>query len=138
VYTDSASLSHFARMGTIHYALAPYFKSLEKEYAETGAPIIRPLNYAFEPLNESQKHLEESFMLGDGIYVFPVLKRNKKQFTVHLPPGNWYSPSGLKQVLNGKIKVRYKTGYPLIYLSTEFIQNPANKKIIDLLSDLYK
>lgn len=138
VYTDTASLSHFARMGKLHYALAPYFKALEKEYAETGAPIIRPLNYAFEQLNESQKHLEESFMLGDGIYVYPVLKRNKKRFTIHLPPGKWYSPSDLKQVLSGKIKTRYKTGYPLVFFSHTFIQNPANKKVIDLFAVIYK
>lgn len=128
VYSDAKSIFHFARMGRIHAALKPYFENLYEEYAQQGNPPIRPLNFAFCVDGKFLKHTDESFMLGDGIWIVPNLKKHKKRFVLHLPPGRWINPYS-KEWEKGKTICKYTTGKPIVYFSESFYTNPAHRNI---------
>lgn len=87
-YTNNESMQFFARMAQVHEALKFYFQQLVKEASKTGAPVIRHpyLNYPNKPELLSQPY---HFMVGTGLYVAPVVKKNAKTIQVTLPNGHW-------------------------------------------------
>lgn len=87
-YTNEESMQFFARMAQIHQGLLFYFQFLVEEASKTGAPVVRHpyLNYPNMPQLLDQPY---NFMLGSGLYVAPVLKKNQSKVTVTLPPGHW-------------------------------------------------
>ncbi len=70
----------------------PYIMTLIKEAAQTGHPIVRPMEYEFP--NQGFEKLKDQFMLGSNILVAPVLKKGTTNRTVQLPKGRWKSASG--------------------------------------------
>lgn len=63
--------------------LKPFFIALENEYRETGAPMIRPTFMHYD------LYKEDAFLLGNDIYVVPVMHKRKKQMTVEFPCNGW-------------------------------------------------
>jgi alpha-glucosidase len=74
---------------------------LAKEAAQTGEPIMRPMEYDFP--NRGYAPVHDQFMLGDRILVAPVLEKGARQRSVKLPPGKWLLPSG-KTIRGDKTK----------------------------------
>ncbi|MEO8615904.1 MAG: putative Ig domain-containing protein [Luteolibacter sp.] len=71
--------------------LIPYIYSHERKYAESGIPIVRPLNWD----NTSDANLvnySQAWMFGDGLLVAPILKKQALETTkpIYLPAGTWY------------------------------------------------
>lgn len=89
VYTDDASLAHFARWAKIYQAWFPYRRQLVDEAAATGMPVVRHpvMHYPndAEVLNLSW----QQFLVGDQFMVAPVLEPGAVSATIYLPAGDW-------------------------------------------------
>ena len=66
---------------------------LAKKAAQTGDPIMRPLEYDFP--KQGFAKVVDQFMLGDKILVAPVLEKDARSRKVMLPKGKWETPSGI-------------------------------------------
>ncbi|TRV74881.1 glycosyl hydrolase [Streptomyces sp. 130] len=69
--------------------LRPYWVTLERLAALTGAPCVRPLWWAW-PGDRALRDCEDAFLLGDALLVAPVLEPGVVRRAVRLPPGRWY------------------------------------------------
>jgi alpha-glucosidase len=73
---------------TLRYQLLPYFYTLFEAASRTGAPITRPMLYAF-PGDPTVVGLEDQFMVGGDLLVAPVLRAGQRQREVRFPAGVW-------------------------------------------------
>jgi alpha-glucosidase len=74
----------------LRYRLLPYLYSVVAQAAEYGWPVIRPVFMA-EPDNSALRTLDDSYLLGDGLLVAPVLEQGAVSRSVYLPDGgDWY------------------------------------------------
>jgi len=65
---------------------------LAKKAAQTGDPIMRPMEYDFPKQGFAKIH--DQFMMGEKILVAPVLEKDARSRKVMLPKGEWETPSG--------------------------------------------
>ena len=86
--SDDETLAHLAGMSAFHATLAPYFASLERENAESGLPVMRPLFLHYEG-DEEAWTIKDEYLLGEDLLVAPVMKEGAIDRLVHLPPGTW-------------------------------------------------
>ena len=75
----------------LHGRFAPYILEAAREAAETGAPIVRPMEYEFP--NETFTRSTRQFMLGAKWLVAPVLDADDST-VVELPSGRWRDDLG--------------------------------------------
>jgi len=76
----------------LHERFAPYILRLAEEYASTGAPILRCMEYEFPGCG--YERIVDQFMLGSDILVAPVLEKGAVTRRVILPEGRWRSADG--------------------------------------------
>ena len=74
----------------------PLIESLFRRAAETGEPIVAPLEYCFP--HQGLAGVKDEFMLGDRILVAPMLQSGSER-QVTLPKGRWRSDDG--KILKG-------------------------------------
>jgi len=86
--SDTATLTHLARMGRVHVALKPYLRSLAVENAERGIPMMRPMFLEF-PEDETFWTTDDQYMLGPDLLVAPVMTEGDVSRTLRLPAGEW-------------------------------------------------
>ncbi|MFO0660541.1 MAG: glycoside hydrolase family 31 protein [Polyangiaceae bacterium] len=83
---DQEVLDTYRKFARLHLRLFPYVYSyLDRLYSD-GRPIARPLGLAFPELGI---HPDDTYMLGDGLLVSPVLERGVTSKDVPLPNGRW-------------------------------------------------
>jgi alpha-glucosidase len=71
------------------YRLLPYWYSLFREHAVSGAPVLRPPVYEFQ--GDAATHdLGDQAMLGPWLMVAPVTTSGASSRAVYLPAGRWY------------------------------------------------
>jgi alpha-glucosidase len=70
------------------YRLLPYVYTLAEEAASTGAPLMRPLFWAF-PEEEAAYQVYDQFLFGDALLVAPVTRPGQTTRTLYLPAGRW-------------------------------------------------
>jgi hypothetical protein len=80
------------QMAQLHVTLGPEILALARASAQTGEPIIRPLEYAFP--RRGYAGIKDQFMLGDAILVAPVLEKGARGRKVVIPPGTWRGDDG--------------------------------------------
>lgn len=73
----------------LRYKLMPHIYNLLKKSSETGESIIKPLFY-YE-YNEKTLDINDGFLFGKNILVYPIYKPRVKKKMVYLPKGNWYN-----------------------------------------------
>jgi len=73
---------------TLRYRLLPYLVTLTHEAAFDGAPLMRPMGYAFPDVEETFD-VEDAFMLGPWLLAAPALEPHCRWRRVVLPPGRW-------------------------------------------------
>ena len=73
---------------TLRYRLLPYLVTLAHEAAARGAPLMRPMGFAF-PDVEDTFDVEDAFMLGPWLLAAPALEPRCRWRRVVLPPGRW-------------------------------------------------
>jgi alpha-glucosidase len=115
---DETILSFFTRMSRVHAALGNYLRACARDNANDGAPIMRPLfmNYPEEPRCRT---VDNAYMLGGELLIFPVLKRSVKTLEVWLPEGNWRHLWSSKAYSGGEHIIAVPPGEPAVFYRPE-------------------
>ncbi len=95
---DAASTAHFARWARLHLRLFPYLYGLAEQASRTGLPMMRPLALA-HPDFEPGWTATDQYMLGDRLYVAPVIEAGATRRQLELPAGRWYPLLGGEPLL---------------------------------------
>lgn len=82
-YSDLETIQATSLFSNIHFMLKPYFKQLEKDYQSTGQPIIRPTFFHYDLVKE------DCFLVGEDLYVCPVMHKRKTKQVVTFPTDGW-------------------------------------------------
>jgi alpha-glucosidase len=69
--------------------LLPYLYTLFEECHRTGAPILRPLFWAY-PEDTATYSMDDEFLCGDALLVAPVTRPGVEYRHVYLPAGSWF------------------------------------------------
>lgn len=85
----------------LRYRLLPYLYSCERDAAESGVGIVRPLFWEF-PADPSSANVTDEWMVGDSILAAPVLTQGVTTRDVYLPPGTWFNFASGKQYEGGQ------------------------------------
>ncbi len=85
---DADTTSEFRRYAQVHTRLFPYLESLLHQATQTGAPLMRhpALHY---PNSAAMLATRDTYLLGDAVYVAPVVTEGATSRQVTLPPGSW-------------------------------------------------
>ncbi len=75
----------------LHVKMAPYIATLVQEAEQTGAPIVRAMEYEFP--NQGFADCNDQFMLGSKYLVAPVTSSSSVR-EVRLPAGRWKDDMG--------------------------------------------
>lgn len=115
-YSDPETIQAFARYGKMHFALKEYFKFLNKEASESGLPILRPLVLSY-PTDPNVAGLQEQFLVGEDLLVFPVLEKGEDFVKGYLPEGEWEHIWTEKTYGGGSlVEVKAPIGSPAVFL----------------------
>lgn len=85
---DEDTVTLFAKIARIHFALKPYIQSLVEEASQTGIPVVRH-NAIVEPEDKNLLKYKYQFFLGDDLLVAPVVESGEIVQDVYLPRGRW-------------------------------------------------
>ena len=78
--------SAVGRLVRFRHRLVPYLYTLAADAAATGHPLVRP---AWWPGPAHEPWSDDSFLLGDGLLVAPVVTEGARRRRVALPAGRW-------------------------------------------------
>jgi alpha-glucosidase len=81
--------THVRNLLQLRQRLMPYLYSLFDECHRTGAPILRPLLFAY-PDDEATYHADDQFLVGDALLVAPIARPGVEYRAVYLPGGTWF------------------------------------------------
>lgn len=84
---DERTLAHFRAYARFHTALFPLRRALVDEASRTGMPVCRGM-MLHHPDDEACWELRDQFLLGRDLLVAPVVERDVRRRSVHLPPGD--------------------------------------------------
>ncbi len=73
----------------LRYRLIPYFYTLSWETSQKGHPLLRPV-FWLDPTNAALWSVDDAFLLGDQLLVYPILEEGQRSRSVVLPKGYWY------------------------------------------------
>jgi alpha-glucosidase (family GH31 glycosyl hydrolase) len=84
---DQETVDICRRYAQLHQELAPALDRATRQAVNTGAPVIRPLNWGWD--DEVAHRCADQFLLGDEYCVAPVVTPGAASRDVLLPPGQW-------------------------------------------------
>ncbi len=87
---DEETVEIYRRLSEEHVCLFPYLYTLAHEAHRTGIPIIRHPALIWPDVSELYE-VEDAWMIGDALYVAPVVRPGLRRREVILPPGDWWS-----------------------------------------------
>jgi alpha-glucosidase len=115
VYDDTETVEHFAKMGQLHEALAPYFEHLLQEAEEKGYPLLRPVFWVDPTYEKAFDPLQPLLCLGNELLIAPLVQEGLMEVLVELPSGSWWHPWS-KQSFEGNAKVKVPFGQPAFFV----------------------
>jgi alpha-glucosidase len=96
--------------------LLPYLYTLFEECHRTGAPILRPLFWAY-PEDTTTYSMDDEFMCGDSLLVAPVTRPGVEYRHVYLPAGSWFHLwSGARVDGPAHVLAHAPLGQPAVYV----------------------
>ena len=111
---DEELLAQLAKTSRIHADLKPYLRALEKQNAEKGTPVMRPLFYHYD---EEAAYTEKTeYLLGRDILVAPVLCEGAKSRKVWLPEDEWVHLFTRKEYGGGSFEIEAPVGTPPVFV----------------------
>lgn len=79
----------FKRWADLHTRLFPLWYGLAKEASDSGAPILR--SPALHYPDDTRLHdVKDAYLIGDALYVAPVVTASTAVRRVYLPRGTWF------------------------------------------------
>ncbi|XP_010263325.1 PREDICTED: uncharacterized protein LOC104601619 [Nelumbo nucifera] len=122
-YSNSRTLSHFARFAKVYKAWKFYRIQLVKEAALKGLPVCRHLFLHFPNDEHVHNMTYQQFLVGTEILVVPVLDKGKKEVKAYFPLGESCS---WKHIWTGKtfnkqgteVWIEAPVGYPAIFVKS--------------------
>ncbi|MFM8240518.1 MAG: alpha-glucosidase [Actinomycetota bacterium] len=87
VYTDDTQASAFAYGTRIYAALGDYRRIVIAEAVDTGMPAMRHPSLVYPGTKAADQ--DNTFFLGDHLFVAPVMAAGQRTVEVTLPPGTW-------------------------------------------------
>jgi len=72
----------------LRYALLPYNYTLAWQNTLNGAPLMRPLFYAY-PDDSIARRIETEYLWGDNLLVAPVVQKGLTSLKIYFPAGKW-------------------------------------------------
>lgn len=107
-------LNHHAKMSRIHKALKPYLKACDKENAELGIPIVRPLFFYYD--EEKAYNEAYEYLLGRDILVAPVISEGATTRDVYFPNDTWVHIWSGEEFTKGIFEVNSPIGEPPVFI----------------------
>ena len=126
---DEELLRQLAKFSSIHAALKPYLKALEKENTEKGTPVMRPLFYHYE--EAAAYTIKTEYLLGRDILVAPVLKQEAVSREVWLPDDQWVHLFTNEEYKGGTHMVSAPIGTPPVFIRKE---SPAFESLMSIIN----
>ena len=124
---DEELLAQLARTSSMHAALKPYLKELEKENAQHGTPVMRPLFYHY---GEAPAFTEKTeYLLGRDVLVAPVLKQGANSRSVWLPQDSWVHLFSGKEYTGGTFEIEAPMGQPPVFVRKD---SPRFAELIEI------
>lgn len=87
---DRATVSELRDAAVLHYELFPYLYQLARVAAASGAPVLRPLAYAF-PTDDQAWQADLELMVGPSLLALPVTVPSGEPSAEYFPAGRWAS-----------------------------------------------
>ena len=84
-------------MAKLHVKMGPKILELARKASKTGEPIVKPMALTFP--DSGYETIKYQFMLGDNIFVAPVVEKGARSRTVVFPEGRWKGDDG--SIVNG-------------------------------------
>ena len=88
---DAEHLQAVKQAVKVRQQFTPAILHLARQAAKNGAPIVRPLEYAFP--HQGLEEIKDEFMLGDDLLVAPLDRKGSTRKVV-LPQGQWIADDG--------------------------------------------
>jgi len=98
---DQETINIYQALADDHVRLFPYLYSLAKACSQSSLPILRHPALIWHDIHELYQ-VEDAWMLGDALYVAPLLQPGSTSRNVLLPPGMWWSLSEGKACEGGQ------------------------------------
>lgn len=87
--SDQETIAHFKRWADLHTRLFPLWMALAAEASRTAAPILRSPALHYPEMRELHA-VNDAYLIGDQLYVAPIVTSSVSEREVLLPPGDWY------------------------------------------------
>ena len=124
-------LPYTVRLTRLHAALAPYLRRCV-EQAQSGLPALRP---DFWEAMDCRAHRDEySYLLGDELFVCPVIEKDVKTRRVWLPEGDWVHLWTETALPGGERLVPAPLGQPPVF----YREGSAFKETFRAAAEAYK
>jgi len=85
---DAGATAIYRDLARVHNDLVPYLRAHAIAASRDGTPPVQALALAFPDDPGSQRD-GDAYLLGDDLYVAPVLTAGATTRRVHIPPGTW-------------------------------------------------
>ncbi len=103
-----------ARLTRVHQHIAPYMRSLLRESAAYGLPVMRSLQFCYPDEKKLLKN-KDAYMLGSELFVAPVMQTKTTKRKLFLPQGNWVHVWTGQEYVGGETEVRTPLGQPPVF-----------------------
>lgn len=118
-YTNSSTYKYYAYNARVFASLGPYRRNiLDTECATKGWPLMRP-PVMYHPQDMMARNISyQSFYLGSGLYIAPVLDQGNLTVQVYLPGESWtytHVWTGVEYLGGRSIDVAAPYGKPAVF-----------------------
>jgi sulfoquinovosidase len=140
--SDEETARFIARFTRIFKQLKPYRLHVDAENAATGMPSMRPLFFHYE--DEKFLNVDQGYMLGEDLIVYPVVTSNTQIKEVLMPTDGWVHLFDESLQINNtippkkaceKVKVACPLGKPIVYYRKESVFADLFKSICKIAID---
>jgi alpha-D-xyloside xylohydrolase len=98
---DRTTFAMFRSSAILHYELFAYLYELAREATRTGAPVLRPLAYAF-PADDRAWASDLELLVGPSLLALPVTVPTGQTSSEYFPAGDWVPLWGGADVVGPK------------------------------------